>query len=469
MNHRLFNPSDLEQMDRRGITSEQLERQIKIFETGVAYAPLVRPSRIGDGIQQFDAARQAELLALFESARNAGRVTKFVPASGAASRMFKTLHGTLAQLKAGDPSGDQAAAPLMESLQKFPFFEELKNRLRQRGLEIEALCRGNQPQPILETILGEDQMNFGQMPKGLLPFHRHREGIRTAMEEHFVEALAYGLDQRGRARLHFTVSPEHLDGFKDFVAAKRPLYQRNKVEMDISFSLQKASTDTLAVDLNNQPFRREDGGMVFRPGGHGALIENLNDLKGDILFIKNIDNVVKQSLQADTIHYKMVLAGHLIWLQDQVFEFLRLLSSKPTGSLDLSQMERFINQHLGWSCPPTTDKTPDDRRQIIMEQLNRPIRVCGMVESTGEPGGGPFWIQSRGGCQSLQIVETSQIDSDNPQQASILRSATHFNPVDLVCGVRDFEGAPFDLRQYVDPSTCFYFREIHARQTAQSA
>ena len=304
------------------------------------------------------------------------------------------------------------------------------------------LPAGADDRAIVNAIVG-DGLNYGRKPKGLVTFHAYPEGARKAVEEHLVEGAAYAA-AGGVVRIHFTVSPEHVAGFEELLAAKVPLYEKRfGVRYEISFSVQKPSTDTLAVNPDNTPFRQDDGTLLFRPAGHGALIENLNEIDADLIFIKNIDNVTTDARRGDTVRYKKVLAGVLLDLQGRAFEYLKALE---VGGAELEPIAEFIEKQLCVKLPAEYDSA------LLRAVLDRPIRVCGMVRNEGEPGGGPFWVGNPDGTESLQIAESSQIA---PDDLPLMQSATHFNPVDLVCGVRDSKGCKFDLRRYTDPATGF--------------
>jgi len=305
-----------------------------------------------------------------------------------------------------------------------------------------VLPAGADDRAIVNAIVG-DGLNYGRKPKGLVTFHAYPEGARKAVEEHLVEGAAYAA-AGGVVRIHFTVSPEHVAGFEELLAAKVPLYEKRfGVRYEISFSVQKPSTDTLAVNPDNTPFRQDDGTLLFRPAGHGALIENLNEIDADLIFIKNIDNVTTDARRGDTVRYKKVLAGVLLDLQGRAFEYLKALE---VGGAELEPIAEFIGKQLCVKLPAEYDSA------LLRAVLDRPIRVCGMVRNEGEPGGGPFWVGNPDGTESLQIAESSQIA---PDDLPLMQSATHFNPVDLVCGVRDSKGRKFDLRKYTDPATGF--------------
>ena len=321
---------------------------------------------------------------------------------------------------------------LLENIGKFAFWPELKA----------LLPAGADDRTIVSAIVNEG-LGYGRKPKGLVTFHAYPEGARKAVEEHLVEGAVYAA-ANGVAKIHFTVSPEHIEGFQELLAAKVPVYEKRfGIRYDISFSVQKPSTDTIAVNPDNTPFRQDDGTLLFRPAGHGALIENLNEIDADVVFIKNIDNVTTDAQRGDTIRYKKVLAGILLDLQERAFEYLKALE---VGGAELEPIVEFIEKRLCVKLPGSYDSA------VLRAVLDRPIRVCGMVRNEGEPGGGPFWVGNPDGTQSLQIAESSQI---GPDDLPLMRSATHFNPVDLVCGMKNSKGVRFDLRRYTDPSTGF--------------
>ena len=438
-------------MEQRGTDPYRAEDQIEIFKRGVPYMELARACTIGDGIIRLQEEQRDQYLKAFEKAQRDGRVMKMVPASGAASRMFKALYGAMETLEAGNTPEDKAYTAFLEGLQRFAFYPELAERLAAGGKDAAALAAAGEGLPILRTLLVD--MAYGSSPKGLLSFHKDGEQIRTPVEEHLAEAAAYASDELGRARLHFTVSPEHLEGFKARFEQAVGLFPNHRFHVD--FSIQKPSTDTIAVDPDNQPFRQNDGSLLFRPGGHGALIENLNDLEGDIIFIKNIDNVVPPRLHEQTIYWKKILGGFLVALQERVHDYLKRLGADSVDRALQEEVMAFAASHLGIKITPErAAREGDQTTSFLRSLLKRPIRVCGMVKAEGEPGGGPYWTRSVLG-ETIQIVEGAQIDGNNPEQAAMTKGATHFNPVDLVCAVTDAAGHHFDLTDYVDPEACF--------------
>ena len=454
MSEASFSRQDLAQLEEIGLNPGQIQKQLGLFHSGVPYAKLVRPCMLDDGIASISESEYGGLMDRFEKARSLGRFAKFVPASGAATRMFQPLFAALEQVKKGRGPDSPDLKKFLAGIRRFAFYPELRKRLAERGRNLDELAANGNAQPILHTLLDRDEMGYGQLPKGLLAFHTYGEVSRTPVEEHFREAERYVRDREGAARLHFTVSPEHLADFRAFAELARRRYEHRDFKLILSFSTQKASTDTIAVDLENRPFRDAGDRLVFRPAGHGALIENLNDLNADLIFIKNIDNVVPERLLETTVTYKKLLAGMLLRLQETVFSLLRKLAGRKFSQEDRDEVCQLLSR-LGVRPGSTLrDMEPERAGRVLCGLLNRPMRVCGMVRNLGEPGGGPFWTQSELG-ESLQIVESSQIDAANPDQAAKLAASTHFNPVDLVCGLRDYRGEQFDLHRYVDDRACF--------------
>ncbi len=458
----------MRQIEDQELTLEEVNRQLDIFKMPLPYLDLHRACTAGDGIQIIDNEKMQALMETYEQEAPKRDCLKFVPASGAASRMFKTLLGFLNRGKEiiresvaseveGGKKDAQDLLTFMDGIRQFAFFEELKYVISGNKLDMDTLLKKGQFTEIIRFLLNETGLNYAGLPKGLLKFHGYSEGSRTAFEEHLVEAASYVIDRNRECRLHFTVSREHLRAFDGLLERVRPVYEQNYNGIfKVTFSMQKKSTDTLAVDMENSPFREKEGRILFRPGGHGSLIENLNDLEGDIIFIKNIDNVVPDRLKPDTFKWKKILGGYLIDVQSRVFSFLKELSSGDPDAAFLDRVMDYVKDELCLTVPVANEKAPfGDKRDFLMETLNRPIRLCGMVKNVGEPGGGPFWVRDKNDEISLQIVEMAQIDPNSKEHQRILASSTHFNPVDLVCGVSDFKGRPFDLRRYVDQDAVF--------------
>ena len=456
----MLSPSDIEYIRSRGTTEEKIARQIERFRRGATAVTLDRPATVGDGIVRVAEDEKPRLAALHDEAARAGRCLKFVPASGAATRMFKDWHAVLNRGGFGSRAEFDAFA---ESLPRYAFYGDLREVLSRAGrVEAKPGAVGAERE-ILDFILNDRGLNYACKPKALLKFHRYADAARTALEEHLVEAALYVKDAQGLCRVHVTVSAEHLEPVREWIRQVRGDHERRLgVRYDIGLSVQSESTDTIAVDLDNRPFRARDGRLLFRPGGHGALLYNLHAIQGDIVFVKNIDNVVPDRLKDTTVLYKKILGGCLVALQRELFGRLRALSDPSAGEAPVNEAARFAAERLTCLLPPGFEGRPlEERREILMNALDRPLRVCGMVKNEGEPGGGPFWVRDPDGGCSLQIVEEVQVDRKKTGQADLWASSTHFNPVDLVCGVRDFRGRPFDLERFVAADQVFISVKSH--------
>lgn len=451
MNSFPFSEKDLAQITETGHDPDQIQSHLRLFASGAPFARLDRPCTIGDGIRTLSAGERQACLQANETCGTKKNRIKFVPASGAASRMFKKL---ITAFNTGRPSADTAF--FFHHMRKFAFYKELEASLQEEKLKFETLLANADYNPILRHLLTRDHLNYAGLPKGLIQFHAYDDGPRTAFEEHLVEAAGYAGCGDVRA-LHFTVPPDHRERFVAFLNKCRDKYETlYKTRFSVDFSLQAPRTDTIAVDMENQPFRLPDGRLLFRPGGHGALIHNLNDLDADIVLIKNIDNVAHESFVTDIIEWKNILCGFLILLQDQIFDFIRELNHSPPTGERITCISRFLKDEMDIRLPEDFQAADmEDQRERLIRLLDRPLRVCGMVKNTGAPGGGPFWTDIPGHGLSRQIVETAQINLADDHQKSILSRLTHFNPVDLVCGVKNFKGEPYDLQKYVDPGAVF--------------
>ena len=451
---------DLAFIAERGSDAASVETQIQYFKTGFPFLNIHKAATIGDGMIRLEEEQVDGAAAAFEAQLANLKVVKFVPASGAASRMFKHLFSFVTD-NTGKPAADQQAAlaadkltrQVIEELGKFAFHHDLAATFSGTSLQ-ETLAMGDYAK-VLAHLLEAEGLGYGELPKGLLKFHNYTDGARTPMEEHLVEAVHYAGVKGGTASLHFTVSPEHRSRFEALVKEVSGKYaDQFGVTFDISFSEQKPSTDTIAVDMDNEPFREEDGSLLFRPGGHGALIENLNDISADVIFIKNIDNVVPDSIKAETYRYKKALAGVLLDFQSQIWEYLEQVEEADEEILD--EIDTFLQEELCITPPENFyDLSFEDKLTYVTGKLDRPLRVCGMVKNEGEPGGGPFWAQNPDGSVSLQVAESAQIDMDDPTQARLMKEATHFNPVDLVCATKDHRGNAYHLPDFRDPETGF--------------
>lgn len=449
-------PEDAMTLGEKGITQESLENQIKRFETGFPYLKILDSARVGNGILALgEADQQAAVDRWDEYLSHGGEVFKFVPASGAASRMFKALFSFL-DGEADTPAEGSDTARFIAGLSQFAFYGELDEACRKLySKDINALSEDGRYKDIVAALLRPEGLNYGNLPKGLLKFHSYSDGSRTPLEEHLVEGAQTATDSHGNVNLHFTVSPEHRPLFEAKIAEAVPALEKKLgVKYKISLSEQKKSTDTVAVNPDNTPFR-ENGKLLFRPGGHGALIENLNDIDSAVVFIKNIDNVVPDSHREPTIQYKKVLAGCLIMTHDKIEKYLRMIESGDYTIDDIRAMIAFMHDTLNIRDEKMKELEDADLVLYIKEKLNRPVRVCGMVRNEGEPGGGPFIAYNADGSTSPQILESTQIDPANADYKAMVAKATHFNPVDLVCYLKDIFGKKFNLPDYVDPDTGF--------------
>jgi hypothetical protein len=459
----MFTNKDIGQIEKRGSFLPEIEKQIAHFKKGFPFLKVIRPATIGDGIIRMDEEKVTAAVKQYtQKIREGLKPVKFVPASGAASRMFQSLFAfaevadsNQKALELLEEDRFKSVKHFFERLSDFAFYNKLEAGLK--GIKTSngelKYCE------IIDFVLSDRGLNYGFLPKGLLDFHLYGEESRTPVEEHMIEGALYGADNQGNVNLHFTVSPEHKALFVSKTNhAARMFEPKFGVKYQITFSEQKPSTDTIAVDPDNNPFRLSDGSLFFRPAGHGALLDNLNELNGDILFVKNIDNVVPDRLKGETIRYKMALALLLSEYQEQIFSYLRILEKRSDHTPDqqIAEMVKFNETEL---CTEPEDNQYYAEKSTLVHYLfrkfNRPIRICGMVKNEGEPGGGPFWAMNADGTVSLQVVESSQIDSNDPEQKEIAGRSTHFNPVDLVCGVLNYRGEKFDLLKYRDPETGF--------------
>ncbi len=447
---RMFTPQDLDQIARRGMTRQLVDEQIQHFVNGFPFLTVIRAATVGDGIIRVPETDLTRYIRQFDEQAPDLSLLKFVPASGAATRMFKSLFAALD----GKPNPETDA--FFARLDDFAFYEDLKTEMARDGLSLEeALSEGHQ-QPVLTYLLTEKGLDYGNLPKGLLKFHNYADGPRTPLEEHLVEGAAYA-NSDGAVRLHVTVSPEHRSRFDALVQQELADYESwLGVSMEVTFSEQKKATDTISVNPDNTPFRNADQTLLFRPAGHGALIENLNDIAADLVFIKNIDNVVPDELKQTTITYKKVLATVLLDTQKQLFRLQERLASEVVSAGYLAEAGAFLHDTLCVEPPPGfAQLNVPEQLAYYRQKLDRPIRVCGMVPNVGEPGGGPFWAKNRDGSVSLQVVESAQIDMDDAEQRAFFEQATHFNPVDLVCSLKDRHGKRYHLPDFRDPLTGF--------------
>ena len=462
---------DLLQIRAHGLTRKQVEQHLRFFARPPRFIRLARAARVHDGIQRIPLADWDGYLERQAEAARQGRFLKFVPASGGATRMFELLlhyfyhvnQDLTGVIDAELAQGAHRAREFLvfhDCLSQFAFYPKLQDLCASEGNNLEDLLAARRYREILLQVLTQVGLYYQDLPKALIKFHAYGDASRTPLEEHLVEAAAYVQAQDGTCRLHLTILPRHRHIIERFLAEVQPALEKHfGCRFTVDFSFQHPATDTLAADADNRPFRDSQGRLVFRPGGHGALLENLQNLQGDLVYIKNIDNVVPDRLKEPTVLWKKILGGLLVDLQTEIHRHLRVLG-KNTGPVALAPILKFARERLGLDFPPTILELPEDlARDFLIRALNRPLRICGVVQNQGEPGGAPFWIQEVDGSLSLQIVEKAQVDLSDPEQRAIWETATHFNPVDLVCALRDDQGVPFDLAEYVDHEAVFISRK----------
>ena len=450
----MLTPQDKTLLAQKHISEAQLNSQLEHFKEGFPYLKLAGPAEVGTGILRLSDDEKDQYLREWDEAVKTLKTVKFVPASGAASRMFKDLFAFLSADY--DHPTTAFEKDFFAHIKQFAFRKQLCDACKRLydGKSICTLLEEGREKDIVRALLLPEGLNYGQLPKGLLLFHTYDTQVRTAAEEHLVEGAQYAKQGNGEVNIHFTVSAEHQALFEQLMAAQQADYEKQfGVKFNISFSQQKSSTDTVAANPDNTPFRNDDGSLLFRPGGHGALIENLNDIDADIVFIKNIDNVVPDRLKAETTINKQLIAGLLAHLRKQTFEYLNLLEAGNYTDAQIDEMAQFLEKELCCQLPDNLSR--QQLPAFLQQKFNRPLRVCGMVKNVGEPGGGPFRVINADGTVSLQILESSQIDLSNAQSREYFENGTHFNPVDLVCCIKDYKGQPFRLPDFVDPATGF--------------
>ena len=445
------------------VSPEKIIDQLKIFKNGIPFVKLIKACELNDGIKTIQNNKQKELIDLFQMALDNGRVMKFVPASGAATRMFKKLQAVLLdknrisieELK-NKPKNENAAASVefLENINRFAFYYDLKECLKKDGKIINSLFKSGDVTDILIYTLEKRGLNYSNLPKGCIKFHKYPDGSRTAFEEHLVEAINYAADKNKRANIHFTISPEHESTTKELIDDIKTKYKKVGWQFNVSFSFQSPSTNTIAATPDNKPFRDNSGRLFFRPAGHGALLKNLNELDGDVILIKNIDNVVPDHLKGETYKYKKILGGYLVELQNKIFTFLLKLENDSTDKNLPGEIQKYITSELELELKSDfVSMNFTEKKKYLFDFLNRPIRVCGIVKKEGHAGGGPFLVEDEKGNISKQVVETTQIDLNDLEQRKIFDDATHFSPVDFACGIKDYKGKNFNLHDFANPNT----------------
>ncbi|WP_298156367.1 DUF4301 family protein [Flavobacterium sp.] len=458
-----FSSQDFIAIYNHGVSTDKIQDHLAIFSKGIAKTILERPATKDDGILRPTPEIYAAYADFFGQKRTEYKLKKFVPASGAASRMFKFLNEFLNDFNIEEETinayinrkNATALAVFLVGLEKLPFYEEVSLTLQRNYSNFRSLNKDLRDYYFIKAMLSPYHFDFAAKPKGILNFHKYPTHIATSVEEHLNESCLYACDGK-IAHLHFTVSPEHQKAFERIIQnVQGKIEKQHGNTIKVNFSYQDKATDTLAVDLENKPFRDDNGQLVFRPGGHGALIQNLNSLDADIIFIKNIDNVIQNHIEEIAL-YKKALAGIMIELQEMIFNYLKLIESGKIGEKEIPDLVEFSMKRLNMNVIDDFEKfTLENKLEFLRQLLDRPLRVCGMVKNEGEPGGGPFWVMDKKGNVSLQIVESTQVDLSNPAQLQILKNATHFNPVDLVCGLKNYKGQKFDLTQFVDKNSGF--------------
>ena len=460
----MFTEKDIQQIQNKGITKEQVNAQINRIKNGMSYSNLIEAATIGKGIEHFNENKTQYLIELYNAKQNVLSIIKFVPASGAATRMFKFLFQFLKSFDASNESIDNYAKrkkdtlikTFISNLEKFPFYDAVIAKVKASNSNYDGLTNSEQQLEFVKTMLNENGLNYSFLPKGLLPFHKYETYVVTAFYEHLFESTLYA-SSSNNANLHFTVSENHYDYFKSELSKiKTGLEQKTNTNFNVSYSYQNQATETIALTNGGSVFRNEDGSILFRPAGHGALLENLNALNNDLVFIKNIDNIVVANTNIEVSEYKKLLAGVLLEVQEEAFKLLNDLDNETVYEEDMIKIAMFLSHKMNVSIDAEFDDfTSEAKKNYLKQKLNRPIRVCGMVKNEGEPGGGPFWVKDENGNISLQIVEFAQIDIENKSQENIVKNATHFNPTDLVCGVKNYKGEKFNLLDFVDPEAAF--------------
>ena len=459
-----FSKEDLLLIEKKGIKTKDIVAQLQIFKKGLPFINLHESATLHNGILDIESSKKKELISFYETKLDHVKVLKFIPASGAATRMFKFLFQFLESYNKDHESinsyinkhNASQLSVFLVGLEKFPFYKTLLQTAIQQSKNFEQKSINDKVVELIKLILDEEVLNYSNYPKGLLPFHKYKDHTATAFEEHLFEAAKYTAS-KGIANLHFTISEKHKYQFdKEFEHIKTIVEQKTRTRFNISFSYQEESTDTIAVNSKLQPFRDNENNLHFRPSGHGALLNNLNTLDADLIFIKNIDNVVIFKYEDEIAEYKKLLAGLLLTKQNKVFNYLKKLDEGDSSEDLLKEIQLFLSSELNVEITKDFNKFSKNYQiDYLTSKLNRPMRVCGMVKNEGEPGGGPFWVINSDGSKSLQIVETAQVDISNKKQQAILNSATHFNPVDIVCSTKNYKGENFNLNNFIDEKSAF--------------
>lgn len=446
----MFEKKDLDLFADKGLELSEVDRQIGLFKRGIPFLNITNAATPGDGILKIEDVE--DYIDFWEEfLRKKGSVIKFVPASGAATRMFKDLFAFYNSTNEYPKEGP--VKQFFDKIDQFAFYEDLA--VYEETLDI---ADRHFFKKLLSRFIDKSGMDYGQLPKGLLKFHKSKSGARTPFEEHWVEGCLYALQKDKNVNIHFTISPQFKEKFKKLEKHNKDIFEKTfGAKINISYSVQEPDTDTVAVTMENEPFRTgEEQQIMFRPGGHGALIGNLDKLDTDVIFVKNIDNVVPDHLKEATVTNKKLIGGLLISLRKQTYAYHKALDEGEVSKDQLDKMLQFAEKQLQIKLPNGIfDVSEEDKKAFLLSKLDRPLRVCGMVKNEGEPGGGPFWVKNNDGSESLQIAESSQIELSNTEKKAIFDAATHFNPVDLVLSVKNYKGEKYNLLNYLDESTSF--------------
>ncbi|MFB9055397.1 DUF4301 family protein [Mariniflexile ostreae] len=460
----MLSDKDILQIQSKGMTLDEVHAQISRLKHGMSHVHLIAPAIIGKGIERYNKKETQAYIDLYERKQDERSILKFVPASGAATRMFKFLFQFIKEFNPSkenikdyaERQKDSLILDFLAGLEAFPFYSKVVTKAKALFPDFDTLPEGQKVLKFVETMLDAKGLNYSNLPKGLLPFHKYDDSSVTAFYEHLFESTLYA-SSHAKTKLHFTVSQDHHSAFTEELKRIIPaLEAKTKTHFKVSFSFQKEATETVALSKEGTVFRNEDGSILFRPAGHGALLENLNDLDCDVVFIKNIDNIVVSEKNINVSNYKKLLAGVLLEVQADIFHYLHMLDAENITNSDLKSMVLFLNHRLNVAVTPHFESyATEEKLTYLKNKLNKPIRVCGMVKNEGEPGGGPFWIKDKDGHASLQIVEFAQINFEKEGQQALVEKASHFNPTDLVCGIKDYKGKKFNLKAFVDPEAAF--------------
>ena len=477
MNNINLNKKDIEGLNKKGLNIDDIGSQIEKLNSGNIPVSLIRPASLDDGVIRFSREREQELSDKFEKNRSNSTYAKFVPASGAASRMFSKLTEILNKLDLGEitlkdlmenDDIDISFTNFFNALKRheLPFFDSLKISLKESGLDLENLIEENNIKIILEYILDKKGLKYGSLPKALVKFHKYADRSVSPIGEHFIESVLYAGDLKNNTNIHFTIPEQNLEDFQEEVLELKKLFKLKKgYQINTEFSFQMISTNTISINKSGEPVRDNNGDILLRAGGHGSLIGNLNKLSSDIIFIKNIDNITTGDRLNDIVESKKIIGAYLIEIRDKIFNSLKTLPRIIKDGESINEIYCFAKDVLNISLPAEfIEFDLEKKRIILLDNLNRPVRVCGMVKNMNEPGGAPFWIENRNGETTLQIIEGSQVDKDSSEQKEIFTQSSYFNPVDIVCSIKNHRGNIFDLNEFIEETRYFISEKSHGNE-----